>query len=94
MISAAAYQLAHRTYAGCRPRRRTCRSNPSANSTFDGPPFRQIRIPIGTFHFPAVHNHKTTCIPHTGLPTLLDHTQLTASATRVKRSQLVSSITR
>ena len=35
-----------------------------------------------------------TCIPQIGLPTLLDHTQLTASATRVKRSQLVSSITR
>ena len=33
-------------------------------------------------------------LAHTGLPTLLDHTQLTASATRVNRSHLVSSTTR
>jgi hypothetical protein len=32
--------------------------------------------------------------PQTGLPTLLDHTPLTASATRVNRSQLVSSLTK
>jgi len=61
---------------------------------FDDPPLRHSRIPSGIFHFPSVRNSKTTCLPHPGLFPLLDHTQLPVSAPRVKRSQLVSSITR
>lgn len=49
MSSAAAYQLSHRTYAGCSPRRRAWRSKPSASSTFEGPPLRPSRIPSATF---------------------------------------------
>jgi hypothetical protein len=69
-------------------------TKPIAHSTFDGPPFRHSRIPTGTFYFPSVHNNRTTCISYTGLPTLLNHTHLTASTTQVKRSQLMLSITR
>ena len=63
-----------------------------AVATFDGPPFCQSRIPSGTFHCPSVHPNTTTGIPPTGLPPRLDHTPFPASATRVKRFHLVSSI--